>query len=308
MDNLPFELLQLISYNLPINILSINKHYLSLYDDEWYNNYLQHNYKIIGDKKLYYKSLKTGVIYKTNKNTYEKIKLPILGIKAASIKNSDSSLILTFDGKLYINDTLIDTDVVDIDYSCYVTNDTCYILIDENNKEIKKKLEKDFFVKVRSYYGNNIILFTNIQVELINLTLNLSASFKINNIIDLEIINGDAFILKENGDLKMHNLDNKIIQSNVKSINGSLIISTTNETYTGFYDYYKMKFIKYSLIGQKALASDKHMFVKDKNVLKLYDLYIERVCAPSIRLNFISRLEDNIKDIFIDFDYLYIVK
>ena len=135
MDILPIEIIRLISLELSPRYLSlVCKLYDTMYDDEWYYQYLIQRYdkdEIMGTDfsygELCERSLSQGTIYAskffTNNDKFD-TKMLIQGIKCIGGINKKEDYVLTFNGKLYkcTDDTaeFIDDNVVDIDNNCYI--------------------------------------------------------------------------------------------------------------------------------------------------------------------------------------------
>jgi hypothetical protein len=144
---LHFDVLKLISLQLDPHKLSINKELHGIYNDTWYHEKLVLSYPnlnlftITNYKDLYKKSLEQGTISSTIdlKNFHE---LSIKGVKA-SLHSCNDNMILTFNGDLFCNEVLIDTNVVDITVDAYIKTDELYIYpldIDWIKITLEKKL------------------------------------------------------------------------------------------------------------------------------------------------------------------------
>jgi hypothetical protein len=134
----PKELFIIISHELPINyLLLVNKLLNSLYNDNWYKEYLENKYPTINltvrttYKDLCKKSLYEGRIYYSQQyNTFiGKKYLNITGIKALWLDRNH--IILKFNGDLYrINNNseqiLIDNNVSNMSFIHYVKYNKLY--------------------------------------------------------------------------------------------------------------------------------------------------------------------------------------
>ena len=141
---LPIELYRYISYFLKPGWLSICKELHLLYDDNWYKTKLymksQVNLSTASTyKKLYRLYSQSGTICKLSlkHDDIEITNLPIEGIKCATA-NIFTDMILTFDGKLYLNEYgkipyIIDTEVIDICNHAYIKKYELYTADSNNN-------------------------------------------------------------------------------------------------------------------------------------------------------------------------------
>lgn len=304
---LPLELLQLISYKLPLGTLSACKELSKIYDDNWYNNYCEYNYGMKGDKNLYYKSMRTGTIYKTDYDKLEnEVKLNIKGIKASGVRHSSKTLILTFDGKLYMDDELIDVDVSDIDYSCYIKKNVCYYFVYENYKKEHHVLdENDNFIKLLGA-GDQIILLTSKYVHKKHARKDPVQKYEHNNITDIQLICGNICSLHSNGDVKIIGSEETLF-TDVKSIGKSSIIMKDGNTYI-LYERKGLGILKYNILFEKAmrfrsvLVDGYAFYIKHNNFLKTY-----HYSTNSDNLNLACTVK-NIKDFFLGINNTYLIK
>ena len=158
MDSFPKEVLFAISLYLPPwYLLTINKHFSTIYNEYYYKRYIEWYYPNINfNPKLSYKelcqnSLKEGEIWKRN-TTHNSIKnLRIRGMKIFTLSyNKDKYLILKFNSDLYLYDKnkrtsyLIDTEVTDIITSSYIKDNKWYYIDYLCNKRLIYESEDNF--------------------------------------------------------------------------------------------------------------------------------------------------------------------
>lgn len=145
--NIPIELWKEISLFLPHNHLSLNKEFISLYDENWchdklllqYPNCKQYDNWIT----TYKRSLKVGEFILYNKS--EMIQYHNKQIKITR-KNQHDDMFLTFDGDLYfsirLDCTLLSTNVTDICSYTYIKSNEWYDC--EFDEKLIVKSEENF--------------------------------------------------------------------------------------------------------------------------------------------------------------------
>jgi hypothetical protein len=133
---LHFDILRLISLQLDPYELSISKELHIMYNDAWYYDKLVLLYPDLNlftttdYKDLYKKSLMQGNISYYTSISYVLINIKgIKGIKASQIDGGDN-LILTFNGDLWCDDTILDKNVIDISYNAYIKTKELYLFED----------------------------------------------------------------------------------------------------------------------------------------------------------------------------------
>lgn len=158
----PQEIFRLLSLQLPPGTLAINKQLSLMYDDTWYEDYLQLQcpgvklWKQTSYRDRYNKFLQSGTI--SNYRDQEIVQCIGWGIAAASINayTDCEDMILNFNGELYMDNVLIDTQVIAIDTGTYITDNIwyCYDYYKEKWITIAVLPESQFLVVI---YTNNYI-------------------------------------------------------------------------------------------------------------------------------------------------------
>lgn len=131
----PLDILREVSLYLPHYFLSLSRESLMMYNESWFKDkvlFIHPKCKTtkFSWKDLYKRSLKQGRIYEYIEDE-EHILFPIEGIKISDIDDT-YYMILTFDQDLWIctwdgtQRFLVDTNVTDIDYLCYIKENELY--------------------------------------------------------------------------------------------------------------------------------------------------------------------------------------
>jgi len=211
MNSLPLEVIRIISLMLKVLTLSINKSYYEIYNDDWYYDYLISLYPDVNlwkqttYKDLYIKSLSTFNIKCTDyinmlgcyKPSLYFHKFPIKCIEAYRTKNY-KQLMLTFNGELYLDNNLLDINVVTINSCSYATNVKWFMIdIHHNVMEIMSLTD---IIKVGSC-GKYLYAITKNTIYIYNSLGNKNFSLDFNDIKDVYCFNNDIFVLENNGNL-----------------------------------------------------------------------------------------------------------
>ena len=160
MDNLPIEVIRLISLELNPLELSINKIYYELYSDHWYNDYLVKLYpntnmlKQTTYKDLYIKYLLMGKVHLISCKQ-ELISIDSRTDIIESYSCGEFSLSLTINGDLIIDNEIIMTDIVAADTFTFVTKNS-WFYIDENYNIVEIcSMMDSYFITVK--YDDKIL-------------------------------------------------------------------------------------------------------------------------------------------------------
>jgi hypothetical protein len=223
---LHFDVLRLISLNLePEKLIGVNKELSLLYDDIWYHDKL----KILTEKTLYtttnYKDLYDKFMLQGEILVYDSFldfvkynfcKLPIEGIKVCTF-NDNSTMVLTFNGELFIDNFLIDTKVIDVCECNYIKQREWYVYDD---KWIKLDLNENF-VKVK-YDGvsNKSVVMTNSKLyyydgDIYEVNVDNITNIFIEHVVYVRNKNGNTFFsgdlshkfIKSSGTIKLESND-----------------------------------------------------------------------------------------------------
>ena len=149
MDYTPIEIIKLIALYLKPGIMALVSKAFNIYDECWYHDYLLMRYheseildKEFSFKELCQRSLLEGDIYIFDPYVSEK-KLGISGIKATPVGKNfgyiGENYILKFNGDLYrlnlnLKPTIIDHNVIDIGFNCYIKKAGLYIMDNKSGK------------------------------------------------------------------------------------------------------------------------------------------------------------------------------
>lgn len=246
MDILPLELIYFISTGLPVYTLAINKSFHALYTYQWFYDYLQRHYSdnnllVDNAKELYYKSLRMGNIYKIYKCNDIQTLLPINGIDVKNCGLIGNSLILSFDGTLYITNDYqyktLTTDVINLDTSSYLTKDTCYLINDCNwNLEVKSELMNIPnglpFIKHKLLNGIIYVLTTKYLYYIFLNRKTVTYRVEFEEAVDIGSQDLSVVILEANGNLYIidqYNVCKTLRSANIKSIKSHLITYQTGD-------------------------------------------------------------------------------
>lgn len=168
MDNLPTDILKLITLELRPGFMALICKAMDIYDEAWYRDYLimkYDRYEIVDRdfsfKELYTRSLLEGSIYTYNMNDDEYTNLPIKGIKATPYNSGN--YILKFNGDLFsLIDTklkLLDINVIDIDGFCYIKKSKlCFI---NDTRSIDLPLLNTPKINIQNITDNNYQFYIN---------------------------------------------------------------------------------------------------------------------------------------------------
>jgi hypothetical protein len=219
MDCLPLEIVNIISLSLKPLTLAINNKYILLYDDNWYNNYLQILYpelnlwKRTTYKDLYIKSLSSVNIKYTNYihtlNHYKPSlyfhQIPIKCVEAYQSINY-IELVLTFNGDLYLDNKLLDTHVVTIHPLSYATDkDWFQINFDGGVTKIASSINVTKILNLGTYIcantTNGIYIYDIVDKNITYLSLD--------HVKDFHVMHSEntIFILENNGNLRVLDID-----------------------------------------------------------------------------------------------------
>lgn len=139
----PQEIFYRLSLQLPPYTLAINHNLYLLYQDVWFEDYLQLKCPKVKLTKqtsylnLYKKYCQSGKILKYS---YGDRHADCIGEGISAADNNINDMILSFNGDLYINDTLVDTGVVAISSFTYIKKYEwyCYGLNNDYDRKWKK--------------------------------------------------------------------------------------------------------------------------------------------------------------------------
>lgn len=163
---IPHDILQLISYELEPYFMITHKRMLDVYsDDLWYYHHLIRLFPgmnlplIYGSyRKLYQRYLDSGDIYDGLPKctdigiiesfmtwTFGSENIPLIGSGIKIAQYGTETLILKFNGDLFSNNKLIQSNVVDISNNAFITKYKCYFWYETTNFVIDKSTSKLFF-------------------------------------------------------------------------------------------------------------------------------------------------------------------
>lgn len=298
---LPYDILRNISLHLNPYELSICKELYNMYNDFWYENKLKllcPNVNLFGNSKdLYKKYLKQGDIFILYGDNLQN--LDIKGTKICMMSNNSGRMALTFDGNLYINNILIDKNVIDIDIDTYIKNNEWYVQ-DENDKWIKMEIN-DRFIKVNYDWitccpiviGENGVYIDDeskvFDIKIINVYTEQYPTY----FSDAE---DNAYIITDNKNLEKTNL--KLKSNNVLyDDTGPIIIVSRDYNFVTLhviFDGYIEKMC-YDYIG-------KRVFILNGGILYFCNIYKDSNTLHNWKL-----FEQDVKNIYID-NWIYIIK
>ena len=188
MNELPSDVLKLITLESSPGCMASVCKAMDIYDDKWYYDYLIMRYdrsEIVGRafsfRELCRRSLLEGNLYKLRVHDDKQKDLKINAIHAIPARInyalSNKNYVLKFNGDLYmvdydLNQKIIDCDVINIDYECYIKQTKLYIhnglrcdTIDLPNIDSKiLKIQKIGYIEFNimcHFYTSNTIYFTH---------------------------------------------------------------------------------------------------------------------------------------------------
>jgi hypothetical protein len=281
MDFLPRELTILISLHLKPLSLSVNKFYNSIYDDIWYEEYLQILYpetklwKRTTYKDLYIKSLESvNIKYKISPKSRFIFNFPMECITAYVIHDY-KRLMLTFNGDLYLEDKLLDTHVIALHGYSYATNDK-WIRIDKDFN-IVEIMEINNIIKIGEVSGYLYAVTSNNIYKYNIYTTEISIS-KLNNIRDVCSSTVCLYLLTDNEKVYFHypQCNIPIIYSNgIIKLHGNGFITNENKYVT--YDMSLISDCEKILFGgynTTIKLNNGHVIVDDMSLAAAKDVYV----------------------------------
>lgn len=150
----PLEILRVLSLHLPPHTLAVSTQLTKMYDDQWYHDFLHHRHPELvlspcpGYRELTKKYMESGNVYRVPFKT-DNINCLSVGveklwgrwIKVGAMGNNED-ILLNFTGDAFLNNTLLDTRVIDVDSYTYIKDFEWYIRDDYGWEENDKKWHK----------------------------------------------------------------------------------------------------------------------------------------------------------------------
>lgn len=206
METLPWELIQLISYYLPPNVLLVNHSLTNLYTDIWYREYLNFHYPSVNlwvqtnYKDLYKKSvLQQKIFITTDFITYNEFSVQC--VDACLTYHDGKKLMLTFNGDLYLDTILISTKVVSINPFGYITCDKWYIFDPFNSQEIIMGYSLIKSGTVQYWFDTYIYVMSSHAVHIYSFRHKKISTIYFDKIKDVANMDQTILVLEDNGNL-----------------------------------------------------------------------------------------------------------
>ena len=308
MDVLPIELVKLISYYLSPCKLAVNNTYNNIYDEYWYQKYLEDRYpnytlwKRSTYKDLCIKEYKSGIV-----NEWSILKLGYVALEYLSKnvdvrKNQIEMMVLRFNGDLYVGRKYIRSNVLAIDSNYFITENELFFVDSNYNISLLVKPRNSKFIAMGYDPPEKLYGLTNIFLYVYDCDEDkIKRKIEFNDAVDM-CIGEEILVLERNGNvykIDRFSSEKKLLYLNgVKLLGNAVLLSTSEIVIPLLIDRNNKINFQIPFKCEKVINYSNRLYILSDYKVYIYDYHNNRIIETI----------DNVKDITGNYVGIYLIR